>query len=61
MYVCMYEYMYVCMYVRMYVCIFIKLHIITAQSGPVIYLFYATNRFGTLEVMRDAADAEWDC
>ena len=19
------------------------------------------NRFGTLEVMRDAADAEWDC
>ena len=25
----------------MYVCIFIKLHI-TAQSGPVIYSFYAT-------------------
>ena len=32
--------MYVCMY-TMYVCIFIKLHI-TAQSGPVIYSFYAT-------------------
>ena len=32
---------YVCMYVCMYVCIFIKLHI-TAQSGPVIYSFYAT-------------------
>ena len=29
------------MYVCMYVCIFIKLHI-TAQSGPVIYSFYAT-------------------
>ena len=32
---------YVCMYVCMYVCIFMKLHI-TAQSGPVIYSFYAT-------------------
>ena len=31
----------ICMYVCMYVCIFIKLHI-TAQSGPVIYSFYAT-------------------
>ena len=29
------------LYVYMYVCIFIKLHI-TAQSGPVIYSFYAT-------------------
>ena len=34
---------YVCVYVCMYVCmyVFIKLHI-TAQSGPVIYSFYAT-------------------
>ena len=22
---------------------------------------YLSNRFGTLQVMRDAADAEWDC
>ena len=36
--------MYVCMYVCMYV--FIKLHI-TAQSGPVIYSFYAVC-FGTI-------------
>ena len=43
MYVCIYVCMYVRMYVRMYVCmyVFIKLHI-TAQSGPVIYSFYAT-------------------
>ena len=41
MYVCMYVCMYACMYVCMYVCIFIKLHI-TAQSGLVIYSFYAT-------------------
>ena len=36
---CVPENLYVCMYVCMYV--FIKLHI-TAQSGPVIYSFYAT-------------------
>ena len=45
MYVCMYVCMFVCrtVYVCMYVCmyVFIKLHI-TAQSGPVIYSFYAT-------------------
>ena len=49
MYVCMHVYMYVYMYVCIYVCmvvclcmyVFIKLHI-TAQSGPVIYSFYAT-------------------
>ena len=39
LYVCMYVCECVCMYVCMYV--FIKLHI-TAQSGPVIYSFYAT-------------------
>ena len=32
--------MYVCVFV-VCVCVFIKLHI-TAQSGPVIYSFYAT-------------------
>ena len=31
----------VCVRARVYVCVFIKLHII-AQSGPVIYSFYAT-------------------
>ena len=49
MYICKYIYLNVCMYVciyvnisiLMYVCMFIKLHI-TAQSGPVIYSFYAT-------------------
>ena len=30
-----------CVFVCVYVCVFIKLHT-TAQSGPVIYSFYAT-------------------